>query len=148
MYTPIVDIKKTAAELESMLSQAVINTGLFIPVSKTSIRYKNYLISRQKDNSWNIYTKNQLIASTFLKISAFAVCTMHEKKMLARVREVLLDDKLFEKNYIDSIFFKRTFKSTRDDITKDTAFWRYEIVNFTARVSKERIDKAFYSLIK
>ena len=151
MYTQIVDIKKTAAELESMLSQAVNHAGLFVPVHKNIIKYKTYTIARQKDNSWAVYNfKNgkELVANTFLKVSAFAVCVLHEKKMLGRVKDVLLDDKIFEKNYVDSVFFKRTYKSTKDEITKDTAFWRYEIVNFTARESKQRIDKAFYSFVK
>lgn len=151
MYTQIVDIKKTAAELESMLSQAVNHAGLFVPIHKNIIQYKTYTVVRQKDNSWAVYDNKNgktLIANTFLKVSAFAICVLHNKKMFTRVNEVLKDDRIFEKNYVDSIFFKRTYKSTNDEITKDTAFWRYEIVNFTARESKQRIDKAFYSYVK
>ena len=141
------DIKETAQEFEGMLRDIALKSGIFVPIGKDLIKYKKYSIIRLDDNSWAVFyndLKKKHISTTFLKVSAFAVCKMHEKKMSGRIQEVELNDQVFEKNYIDSLVYKNTYKRTADVATRDTALWRYEIAHAKAKQAKQIIDRLFY----
>jgi hypothetical protein len=148
----MIDIKTAANELNNMLTDAVASRGVFVPVKKNLLQYKNYLIRKDDDGSWTvIYVAPQnikyVLANTFLKISAFAVVKLHEKKRERDISSVIFEDKLFENNYTDSIYFKNIFKITQDDARRDNALWRYEIVTAKAKTAKAKIDRTFYRLI-
>ena len=105
------------------------------------------MIVRGPDDLWNVFhlkPSKRIVARTFLKISSFAICKAHEKNLNAKIKEIEEEDKKFKKNYIDSVFYKNTYKITNDQIKKDTALWRYEIVYSRAKESKTRIDQIFY----
>ena len=91
--------------------------------------------------------KKKHIATTFLKVSAFAICKLHEKHQTARMQEVERNDRIFEKNYMDSLVYKNTYKKTADNVIKDTALWRYEIAHAKAKHAKQIIDGTFYASI-
>ena len=144
------DIKKAAADLDSMLSDIVVKQGIFVAVSKRQIRYKNYIIVREENSDWNVILvkdKKIHLATVFLKISAFAVCKLHEKGKLRSLAEVTSNDAIFKKNYIDSQFYRKTIQHTDNDVTRDSAQWRFEIVQANAKQAKDRIDTLFYSSI-
>jgi hypothetical protein len=144
------DIKKAASDLDSMLSDIVVKQGIFVAVDKRQIRYKNYIIIRNDHNDWNVILvkdKKIHLATVFLKISAFAVCKLHEKKKLSSLEEIKSNDAIFKKNYIDSQFYRKTVQNTDNDVTRDNAQWRFEIVQANAKKAKDRIDALFYSSI-
>ncbi len=144
------DIKKAAADLDSMLSDIVVKQGVFVAVSKRQIRYKNYIIVREENSDWNVILvkdKKIHLATVFLKISAFAVCKLHEKGKIRSLDEVTSNDAIFKKNYIDSQFYRKTIQNTDNDVTRDNAQWRFEIVQANAKQAKDRIDSLFYSSI-
>ncbi len=144
------DIKKAAADLDSMLSDIVVKQGIFVAVSKRQIRYKNYIIVREENSDWNVILvkdKKIHLATVFLKISAFAVCKLHEKGKIRSLEEVISNDAIFKKNYIDSQFYRKTIQNTDNDVTRDNAQWRFEIVQANAKQAKDRIDTLFYSSI-
>ncbi len=144
------DIKKAAADLDSMLSDIVVKQGIFVAVSKRQIRYKNYIIVREENSDWNVILvkdKKIHLATVFLKISAFAVCKLHERGKLRSLAEVTSNDAIFKKNYIDSQFYRKTIQNTDNDVTRDNAQWRFEIVQANAKQAKDRIDTLFYSSI-
>lgn len=150
MSIQIANIKKTAKELDSMLYDLILKSGIFIPINKNTFNYKNYQVSKNTDGSWNVFLfsdRKHHIANTFLKVTAFTVCKLHEKGQYQRVDEILEDDRIFEKNYTDSLFYKNTVKISNDNVSKDTALWRYEIVHHKAKEAKGRIDRHFYSSI-
>lgn len=144
------NLQETARDLDYMLTDIALKSGIFVPINKDTIKYKNYLVTRDAPNGWNIFcleSRKKHIANTFLKVSAFAVVKLHEKRQTHRIDEVLHNDQIFEKNYIDSLYYKNTVKKTNDLQTKDTALWRYEIAHEKAKKSKRTIDGIFYSLI-
>jgi|LauGreDrversion4_2_1035121.scaffolds.fasta_scaffold318158_2 hypothetical protein len=144
------DIKKAAADLDSMLSDIVVKQGVFVAVNKRLIRYKNYIIVRDDNFDWNVLIvkdKKVHLAQVFLKISAFAVCKLHETGRLRTLEEVKTADTVFKKNYIDSQFYRKTIQKTDNDISRDNAQWRFEIVQANAKQAKDRIDYIFYSSI-
>ena len=150
IFTQMFNLRETAHELEGMLKDIALKSGIFVPISKDLIRYKKYSIIRLSDGSWGVFhndVKKRHIANTFLKVSAFTVCKLHEKHQTARIQEVERNDRIFEKNYMDSLIYKNTYKRTADLVIKDTALWRYELAHAKAKHAKQIIDSAFYTSI-
>ena len=144
------DLQQTARDLEHMLTDIALKSGIFVPINKDTIKYKNYLVTRDTPYGWNVFflgTRKQHIGNTFLKVSAFAVVKLHEKRQTHRIDEIFRNDQIFEKNYVDSIYYKNTIKRSNDPQTRDTALWRYEIAHDKAKRSKRIIDGIFYSSI-
>ena len=134
-------------KLEAHIYDMAVRSGMFVPVDNRSFRYKKYMIVRGPDDRWNIFLMptKKLIASTFLKVTAFAVAKMHEKNMSHRMYELEDHDKTYQKNYNDSVYYKNTMKVTNDTVRRDTALWRYELVNEKVKTAKGQIDRIFYS---
>ena len=144
--TPKMDSEKLEAQIYDM----AVRSGMFVPINPRSTKYKNYMIIRGPDDLWNVFLmpKKILIATTYLKVSAFAIAKLHDKKWATRIDDIEKEDKRFQKNYIDSVFYKNTMKVAKDYITKDTALWRWEIVNEQVKDAKSRIDGIFYSSLR
>lgn len=133
--------------IEAEIYDMAVRGGMFVPVDNRSVRYKKYMIVKGPDDRWNVFIMptKVLVASTFLKVSAFAVAKLHDQKkskMQARVED---EDKRFQKNYLDSVFYMNTMKVSKDAVTKDTALWRYELVKEQVKHAKGQIDSIFYS---
>jgi hypothetical protein len=138
------EIKKSSEDLDNMLFDIMIKSGVFVPMNKNQFRFKNYLIDRE-NQAWNIYYQKKKICTTFLKVSAFAACRLHDQRKRKDLTEMLELDKIFQKNYLDILFYKHTLKNSKDYLKLDTALWRYEISSDKARAAKQKIDKTFYS---
>ena len=134
-------------KLEAQIYDMAVRSGMFVPVDSRTFRYKRYMILRGPDDRWNVFLMptKQLIASTFLKVTAFALVKMHEKKMSHRMQELEDHDLKFQKNYNDSVFYKNTMSVSKDSIRRDNALWRYELVNEKVKSAKSQIDRIFYS---
>jgi hypothetical protein len=148
----MINIKQAAQELNNMLTEAVASKGVFVPIEQNVLQYKNYFVKRETDGSWTIIFVNgrgirYTLANTFLKISAFSIAKLHEKRNAKAIDDIKNADKTFEINYTDSVYFKHTYKVTEDSVKKDTALWRYEIVSEKAKQAKQKIDNTFYRLI-
>lgn len=151
MFIQTPNIKSAAADLELMLNDLITKGSIIVPIGKNTFKYKNYLVIRDQNCGWSVLlvqsNKKQHIASTFLKVSAFAICKAHDKKKFRVVEEIKLEDKIFERNYIDSLFFKNIYKTSTEWDKKDVAYWRLEIVHNKAIEAKRKIDRIFYSSI-
>lgn len=148
MYIQQIDITKTARELDQMLYDFVTKGGLIIPINKTTFKYRNYLIVNDNQNGWSIFYLTNIknhVASTFLKVSAFAICKAHEAGAYSKIKEIRKYDSIFEKNYLDSVVFKHTINHSSNDTVKDTALCRFELVQAKAKHAKQKIDNMFYS---
>lgn len=144
------ELKEISADLEAMMYDMAVRSGIFVPINKTSFRYKKYMVLKGPDDLWHVFLlepKKIHIATTFLKVSAFAICKSHEKRKGIHVDEIVSNDKIFQKNYTDSLFYKRTYNKTKDPISKDNALWRYEVAHAEAKQAKRRIDDIFYASI-
>jgi hypothetical protein len=108
------------------------------------------MVLKGPDDLWHVFLlepKKVHIATTFLKVSAFAVCKGHESRKQYNIDEVLSNDEVFQKNYTDSVFYKKTIQKTASPISRDNALWRYEIAHANAKAAKSRIDDIFYASI-
>lgn len=145
------DIKSAAQHLDHLLHEIVVKNGIFVPINKDLIKYKNYTMKRTEDREWLVWktvnNKKHFISKVCLKVSAFAICKLDERRNNAKIAEVESYDKIFQKNYIDSLFYKKTFQTTQNEISRDNALWRYEIASSQAQLHKKKIDAIFYALI-
>jgi hypothetical protein len=144
------DIKQAAADLDSMLHDIVVKQGIFLVVNKRLIRYKKYIIVRDPDDNWAVILADKRkihLATVFLKVSAFAICKMHEKGRTTSIDDIKSNDEIFRKNYIDSQFYRKTAQIAKDPVTRESAYWRFELVKDYAKTAKTRIDNIFYSSI-
>jgi len=134
-------------KLEAQIYDMAVRSGMFVPLNTRSFKFKNYMVIRGPDDSWNVFhmPRKSLIATTFLKVSAFAIAKLHDKKWVTRITDIEKEDKRFQKNYNDLVFYKNTMKVAKDNVTKDTALWRFEIVNEHVKASKAQIDSIFYA---
>jgi hypothetical protein len=143
------NIQQVAKELDDLLHDIVVKQGMFVSVSKGLIRYKNYIIVRNNEGDWVVAVlvndRKKYISTVCLKVSAFAICKLHEKNKKIKIAEIEEQDSIFKKNYINSQFYKKTAQSSTNEITKDNAVWRYEIAANDARVAKKKIDSIFYA---
>jgi hypothetical protein len=146
----MLDIENQFKVFEELFIEIAIN-NVFVPVSKNKLQYKNFVIEK-KEGRWQVIQQykgyHRYIADTFLKITAFAICKLYDAQKLNIVDAVIKKDYEFEKNYIDSIYYKNTFKKTNSQVLKDTVIWRYEIAHSKAKQAKHSIDKEFYSLLR
>lgn len=133
--------------IDAIFYDIAVRSGMFVPVNNRTVRYKKYMILRGPDDRWNVFSmpNKSLISSTFLKVSAFAVAKLHDQHKTSRLQEVERQDALFQKNYLDSVFYKNTMSVSKDDVKKDVALWRYELVKEQVKGAKAQIDRIFYS---
>ena len=64
----MLNLKETASELEGMLRDIALKSGIFVPISKDLIRYKKYSVIKLEDGSWAVFyndPKKQYITTTF-----------------------------------------------------------------------------------
>lgn len=145
------NIKETAQNFEQLLNDIVVKRGIFVPTGKNTIRYKNYLVHKNHDGDWVVIrlTKNskEHIATVFLKVSAFAICKMHEKNRKSTIDEIKYADSVFRKQYIDTRFYRRTIQTAQHSATRDNAVYRFEVAEDIARSAKRKIDDVFYRSI-
>jgi hypothetical protein len=148
----MLNIKETAQTFDKMLHDVVTQRGMYVPVSKDTIRYKSYLITRSPKGGWDIIKSEkgsgkEFVANVFLKISAFAVCKMHENHRSQRLDELLYDDMQFQKHYIDTLFYRKTIQRSTNPATRENALFRYEVSEDIAKRAKNRIDSQFYKYV-
>lgn len=145
------DIKETAQNFEQLLNDIVVKRGIFVPTGKNTIRYKNYLVHKNHDDEWVVIrltkSSKEHIATVFLKVSAFAICKMHEKNRKSTIDEIKYADSVFRKQYIDTRFYRRTIQTAQNSATRDNAVYRFEVAEDIARSAKRKIDDVFYRSI-
>lgn len=150
MSTDLSELTSKIQDFEQMIFEIASN-HMFVNVDKNTLKYKQFIVEKRQ-GVWTSYRllkgRKIKIAETFLKVSALAVCKLHETRKFKSIESIVKKDQLFEKNYIDSVFYKNTFKRSKDQLLKDTALWRYEISHGKAKTAKQYIDKEFYSLLR
>jgi hypothetical protein len=150
MSTDLSELTSKIQDFEQMIFEIASN-HMFVNADKNTLKYKQFTVEKRQGTWTSYYSikgRKFKIADTFLKVTALAVCKLYEKKKFKSIEEIVKKDRLFEKNYIDSVFYKNTFKRTKDQLLKDTTLWRYEISHGKAKTAKQYIDKEFYSLLR
>ena len=142
-------MKLNHEKIEAQIYDMALRKGLFVPLDQRTIKYKNYMIIKGPDDRWNVFLmpRKLLIASTFLKASALVIAKFHDLHKSHRIQQIEREDAIFQKNYIDSIFYKNTISHTKDPVARDTALWRLDLVKTKIKSSKSLIDNIFYSTL-
>jgi len=142
-------MKNNQEKVEEQIYDIALRSGIFVPINQRTIKYKNYMIIKGPDDRWNVFLmpKKLLIVSTFLKASALAIAKFHDSYKSHRIQQIEKEDAIFQKNYLDSIFYKNTIEKTKDPVTRDTASWRLDLVKTKIKSSKSLINNIFYSTL-
>lgn len=142
-YTPT---DKIAFELENIINDYVLTTGMFVS-SGTGYRYKNYAINQLPDYTWEVGVIHNkqfcFIANTFLKISAFTICKLHDNSHLNQLSYVTDLDDTYRRNHIDACNFKHVIKNSKISLQVETAEIRYHEVSGRADQAKQSLKKQF-----
>lgn len=147
--TQIFEDQIISENIDALIYDIAVRAGVFVPVNERSYRYKNYMVLQGPDGLWHVFSLNprkRFLQSTFLKITAFAACKLHEKRDNRRLAEISSADTELQKHYTDSRFYRNTYKRTKDPVLRDTAHWRYEIAYAKVKKTKAIIDHIFYQV--
>lgn len=133
------------------LSKITANTVVFRPIDNSNYAFKNYRVVKCDDSTWNcvkiISGKKIMLANVFLKISAFAYCKLLDQHRTSLADKIVNQDRFFEKNYHDCLFYKRIINSHRDSAVRDSASSRYEMARAQTTISKKYITSMLLSAI-
>lgn len=144
------EISQISSELDQMLFDIAAN-NMFVSIEKNKLKYKTYTVQKTK-SGWTVHYQlsghKKLLGEMFLKVSAFSLCKLHEKNKQREMKELTDKDATFQKNYLDSLYYKNTYSKTRDGLLRDTVLWRYEISHSRAKTAKQYIDNNFYALLR
>ena len=129
--------------------EAIINNGFdgihFPYVKGNSVRIGKMII-RKSRHGYLVYDteKNKQIDQTFSKASAIALAKSlaHNKDHSIRIMDI---DKVIEKNYMDSIYFKNSYNKTKDIFKKDVLETRLDIAQANTEHARALLDNYIYS---
>lgn len=83
----------------------------------------------------------ELLYSTYSLDAAIAIAKRLNTRNNSNIENILELDRSLEKNLNDSYFFKRTFKTTKNVVTREVAETRYEIAKERVNVAKTKLYK-------
>tara|TARA_B110000240_G_scaffold192176_1_gene235920 strand:- start:467 stop:886 length:420 start_codon:yes stop_codon:yes gene_type:complete len=129
--------------------EAIINNGFdgihFPYVKGNSVRIGKMII-RKSRHGYLVYDteKNKQIDQTFSKASAIALAKSlaHNKDHSIRIMDI---DKVIEKNYMDSVYFKNSYNKTKDIFKKDVLETRLDIAQANTEHARALLDNYIYS---
>lgn len=150
MFTRTPNYNKLVRDFDVLVNKMIDKNGIFVTIKPNVYRFKKYQVQKVDDN-W-VITINQkgrirILGTTFLKISAFAVCKLHDKKWLRQVAIVIENDEIYKKNSIDAGFFKNVVDNTKDNDRKMIAECRFEVTAYKAKCAKKLIKNYFISTL-
>lgn len=128
--------------------EAIINKGFedfpFPYVKGNSIRIGKIVIRKSK-HGYLVYDteKNKQAGHTFSKASAIALgrSLANNKDSITTIMDI---DKVIEKNYMDSVYFKNSYEKTKDILRKDVLETRLDIAQANTEHARALLDNYIY----
>jgi hypothetical protein len=134
-------------DLENLINENLKNVSLPY-VKGNSIRIRHMII-RESKKGFLVYDsyQNRQIARTYSKIAAVALAkTCAEGYEYSHT--ILELDKIIEKNFVDSIFYKNTINKTNNDLRRYAAEDRYDIARERVDAARKELDKFIFRYAK
>lgn len=134
-------------DLENLINENL--KKITLPYVKgNSIRIRHMII-RESKKGFLVYDSyhNRQVARTYSKVAAVALaktCAEGENY----VDFILEQDKIIEKNYIDSIFYKNTISKTHNTMRRLAAEDRYDIARERVDAARKKLDKFIFRYAK
>lgn len=82
-----------------------------------------------------------LLYATYSLDAAIAIAKRLNSSNNSSVEPILELDRSIEKNLNDSLFFKRTLKTSKNSVTREVAETRYEIATERVNIAKDKLYK-------
>jgi hypothetical protein len=122
------DLSKLSKKLKQFIDRQA--ESISMPIQHgNSLRIKNYVV-RENSRGFLLYDikNHRQVATTFTKTAALAMAkqmAQNNQSVLKRIRST--DDEIHNK-YNECVFYKHTIARTDEDIKRETAKIRYDIV--------------------
>jgi len=123
-----------------------IDPTMFPYQKGNSIRIGKTVIRKNKNGYviYDITKEGSFLYETFCKRAAIALAKAYNKNRDIE-KFVLPLDKEIEKQYIDSIFYKHTISTTKDEFKKEAIEIRYQIAKDRTYAAIKRLDCFIFS---
>lgn len=106
-------------KLIKQIAEEFSSEFLSLPITvlpNEDIVYGDYLIKKTNSRVWELYniSNHFLLSKFYLRSCALLAAHYYEQYMFTSYHEVKLFDREYNKNKVDSIFFKHHLKETKD----------------------------------
>lgn len=122
------DLTKLSKKLKSFIDEQA--ERMCMPIQQgNSVRIKNYVV-RENHHGFLLYDikQHKQIATTFTKTAALAMARQMAQNNRDSLRFIRSTDDEIHNKYNECVFYKHTIARTEDEIKRETAKIRYEIV--------------------
>ena len=122
------DLTKLSKKLKSFIDEQA--ERVCMPIQHgNSVRIKNYVV-RENQHGFLLYDikQHKQIATTFTKTAALAMARQMAQNNKESLRFIGSTDDEIHNKYNECVFYKHTIARTEDEIKRETAKIRYEIV--------------------
>ena len=121
-------VKKLGRRLQKFIDEQA--EKVCMPIQHgNSVRVKNYVI-RKNPHGYLLYdiSNNNQVTTTFTKTAALAMANQLLLDNNDTIKSILQVDDAIQSKYNECIFYKNTIARTEDDIKREVARTRYDIV--------------------
>jgi len=122
------DLQKLSKKLRKFIDKQAETMSLPIQHGN-SLRIKNYVV-RENSMGFLLYDikEHRQVATTFTKTAALAMAKQMAQNKREYIRFIGATDDQIHHKYNECVFYKHTIARTDDDITRESANIRYDIV--------------------
>ena len=121
-------VKKLGKKLQRFIDEQA--EKVCMPIQHgNSVRVKNYVI-RKNPHGYLLYdiSHNKQVTTTFTKTAALAMAKQMAQNNQSVLKVIRTTDDEIHNKYNECVFYKHTIARTDDDITRESANIRYDIV--------------------
>ena len=116
-----------------------VDTVLFPVKTKNRINIGSYSIKETKGIfTIKCYKSKSIVAQTYTKAAAIAIAKSLSKNKNGITPNIIELDKVAGKHRNDCVFYRYTLKKTKNQLTRETTMYRFEISH---QKQQEAIDK-------
>lgn len=136
--------KRILKELKDII-ESNIDPTMFPQQKGNSIRVGKIIVRKNKRGYmiYDITIGGSALYETFSKKAALAIAKSYNKG-IDNSNKVLELDRRIQKNYNDSVFYKHTIETTKDEFKKDATITRFEIANAETSQALQSLDRYIF----
>lgn len=136
--------KKFAGELEQLLNEEFQKNLPIARFSKKLFIYNKFKIEKNINDSWDLKHINDDIIHTFqLCSTALLAAKYYNSKKYKALDKIKILDASYWHNSLDSILYKKYYKSSKDEPSKNIYYARFLTSSDKASYYKSEIFKYF-----
>jgi len=134
-------------KFENFLEKEVKNSNLVVSLSNGVTVYKDFSVRLSKKGDYILSRSHGSILDKFnLKTSALLAAKMYESNDFSKLAELKILDNLYQKNYLESVFYKTRYKNSKNSESSDLYLARLSTLDSKIEYAKHQIASKFRAL--